>query len=41
MAKKVGGLSVAMSVIIGYPGETPETLKQTFDFIRRTKPDYV
>lgn len=41
MAKKVGGLSVAMSVIIGYPGETPETLKQTFNFIRRTKPDYV
>jgi anaerobic magnesium-protoporphyrin IX monomethyl ester cyclase len=41
MAKKVGGLSVAVSVIIGYPGETPETLKQTFNFIRRTKPDYV
>jgi len=40
MAKKVG-LSVAMSVIIGYPGETPETLKQTFAFVRRTKPDYV
>jgi anaerobic magnesium-protoporphyrin IX monomethyl ester cyclase len=35
------GLSVAMSVIIGYPGETIDTLKQTFDFIRRTKPDYV
>jgi anaerobic magnesium-protoporphyrin IX monomethyl ester cyclase len=41
MAKKVGGLSVAVSVIIGYPGETPETLEQTFNFIRRTKPDYV
>jgi len=40
LAKEVG-LSVAMSVIIGYPGETPDTLKQTFDFIRRTKPDYV
>lgn len=40
MAKEVG-LSVAMSVIIGYPGETTETLKQTFDFIRRTEPDYV
>ena len=40
MAKKTG-LSVAMSVIIGYPGETVETLKQTFGFIRKTKPDYV
>jgi radical SAM superfamily enzyme YgiQ (UPF0313 family) len=40
MAKKVG-LSVAMSVIIGYPGETADTLGQTFNFIRRTKPDYV
>ena len=40
MAKDVG-LSVAMSVIIGFPGETAETLKQTFDFIRRTEPDYV
>jgi radical SAM superfamily enzyme YgiQ (UPF0313 family) len=40
MAKDVG-LSVAMSVIIGYPGETTESLKQTFDFIKRTKPDYV
>ena len=40
MAKRIG-LSVAMSVIIGYPGETADTLKQTFDFVRRTKPDYV
>jgi anaerobic magnesium-protoporphyrin IX monomethyl ester cyclase len=40
LAKEVG-LSVAMSVIIGYPGETTDTLKQTFDFIRKTKPDYV
>jgi anaerobic magnesium-protoporphyrin IX monomethyl ester cyclase len=40
LAKKTG-LSVAISVIIGYPGETAETLGQTFDFIRRTKPDYV
>jgi radical SAM superfamily enzyme YgiQ (UPF0313 family) len=30
-----------MSVIIGIPGETPDSLNQTFDFIRRTKPDYV
>jgi anaerobic magnesium-protoporphyrin IX monomethyl ester cyclase len=40
LAKEIG-LSVAMSVIIGYPGETVDTLEQTFDFIRRTKPDYV
>ncbi|MEM2045479.1 MAG: hypothetical protein QXO20_04790, partial [Candidatus Bathyarchaeia archaeon] len=29
------------SVIIGYPGETDETIKQTMDFLRRTDPDYV
>jgi radical SAM superfamily enzyme YgiQ (UPF0313 family) len=40
LAKDIG-LSVAMSVIIGYPGETVDTLEQTFGFIRRTKPDYV
>jgi anaerobic magnesium-protoporphyrin IX monomethyl ester cyclase len=40
LAKEVG-MSVAMSVVIGYPGETIDTLKQTFDFIRRTEPDYV
>lgn len=40
MAKEAG-ISAAMSIIIGYPGETKETLQQTYDFIRRTKPDYV
>ncbi len=35
------GLSVAMSVVIGYPGETAESLKQTFSFIKKAKPDYV
>ena len=40
LAKEIG-FSVAMSVVIGYPGETTDTLKQTFDFIRRTEPDYV
>jgi radical SAM superfamily enzyme YgiQ (UPF0313 family) len=39
-AKEVG-ISVAISVVVGYPGETPELLKQTIDFIRRTEPDYV
>jgi anaerobic magnesium-protoporphyrin IX monomethyl ester cyclase len=36
---KEAGLSVAISVIIGYPGENIDTLKQTLDFIRRTEPD--
>ncbi|MEM2703017.1 MAG: radical SAM protein [Candidatus Bathyarchaeia archaeon] len=40
IAKEVG-LSVTISIIIGYPGETEETLKQTLDFIRRTEPDDV
>jgi radical SAM superfamily enzyme YgiQ (UPF0313 family) len=40
MAKKAG-LSVAMSVIIGFPGETKESLKETYDFIHRAEPDYV
>jgi anaerobic magnesium-protoporphyrin IX monomethyl ester cyclase len=36
---KEAGLSVAISVVIGYPGETMDTLEQTLDFIRRTEPD--
>lgn len=39
-AKEVG-ISVAISIIVGYPGETLDMLKQTIDFIRRTEPDYV
>ncbi len=39
-AKEVG-ISVAISVIVGYPGETMDTLRQTLDFIRKTEPDYV
>jgi anaerobic magnesium-protoporphyrin IX monomethyl ester cyclase len=39
-AKEVG-ISVTISVIIGYPGETVDTLEQTLDFIRRTEPDDV
>ncbi|MBC7129905.1 cobalamin B12-binding domain-containing protein [Candidatus Bathyarchaeota archaeon] len=38
---KEAGMLVAVSVIIGYPGETAETLQQTMDFLRRTDPDYV
>ena len=40
LAKEVG-ISVAISVVVGYPGETPEMLKETFDFIKKTKPDFV
>jgi anaerobic magnesium-protoporphyrin IX monomethyl ester cyclase len=39
-AKEVG-ISVAISVVVGYPGETTDMLKQTLDFIRKTEPDYV
>ena len=37
---KEAGILVAISLVIGYPGETPEMLQQTVDFIRKTKPDY-
>ncbi len=40
LAREVG-ISVAISVVVGYPGETEVELKQTFDFIRKTKPDFV
>ncbi|MCM8820207.1 MAG: radical SAM protein [Candidatus Omnitrophica bacterium] len=35
------GLFVAVSTIIGYPGETRESLKQTLDFIHTLEPDDV
>jgi radical SAM superfamily enzyme YgiQ (UPF0313 family) len=38
---KEAGISVAISIIFGYPGETLEMVKQTLDFIRKTEPDYV
>lgn len=38
---KDADLFVAISVIIGYPGETKESLEQTFDFIRKAEPDDV
>lgn len=40
MAQEVG-IAVAISVVVGYPGETVELLKETFEFIRKTEPDYV
>ncbi len=36
---KEADLFVAISVLIGYPGETRETMKQTLDFVRKVKPD--
>jgi anaerobic magnesium-protoporphyrin IX monomethyl ester cyclase len=39
-AKEVG-ISVAISVVVGYPGETPELMQKTLDFIYKTRPDYV
>ena len=39
LAKKIG-IPVAVSVVVGFPGETADMLKQTFDFIRKTKPDF-
>jgi anaerobic magnesium-protoporphyrin IX monomethyl ester cyclase len=39
-AKEVG-LSFGVFLIIGYPGETMSTVKQSLDFIRRTEPDDV
>jgi len=40
LAKK-SGLFVAISIIIGYPGETAPMRKETLDFIRRVEPDDV
>ena len=38
---KDAGLFVAISVIIGYPGETKDMFKQTIDLIRKAEPDDV
>jgi anaerobic magnesium-protoporphyrin IX monomethyl ester cyclase len=38
---KDAGLFVSISIILGYPGETPEMLQQTLEFIRRAEPDDV
>jgi len=34
---KEAGILVAISVIAGYPGETPDMLKQTIDFRKRSQ----
>jgi anaerobic magnesium-protoporphyrin IX monomethyl ester cyclase len=38
---KEKGLFVAVSTIVGYPGETKEAMKQTLDLIHRIEPDDV
>ena len=38
MAKEVG-LSVTVSLVLGYPGETDLTIHKTMDFIKRIEPD--
>ena len=38
---KEAGILVAISVVVGFPGETPAMLEETLDFIRRTEPDYL
>ncbi len=37
--KKVG-ITIFVSTIVGFPGETYETAKETIDFIEETKPDF-
>jgi anaerobic magnesium-protoporphyrin IX monomethyl ester cyclase len=38
---KEAGMFVTVSVILGYPGETKETLQETLEFVRRVEPDDV
>jgi radical SAM superfamily enzyme YgiQ (UPF0313 family) len=34
------GITTIISLIVGFPGETEETLKETFDFMKKAKPDF-
>ena len=38
---KEAGIFVTVSVILGYPGETRETLQESLDFVRKVEPDDV
>ena len=38
---KEAGIFVTVSVILGYPGETKETLQESLDFVRKVEPDDV
>ena len=34
------GITTIVSFVVGFPGETHETIKETFEFIRTAKPDF-
>lgn len=34
------GIITFCSLVVGFPGETEETVRETFDFVRETKPSY-
>jgi len=38
---KEAGIFVTVSVILGYPGETKETLRESLEFVRQVEPDDV
>jgi len=38
---KEAGIFVTVSIILGYPGETRETLQESLDFVRKVEPDSV
>jgi radical SAM superfamily enzyme YgiQ (UPF0313 family) len=38
---KEADIFVTVSVILGYPGETAETLQESLDFVRKVEPDEV
>ena len=38
---KEAGIFVTVSIILGYPGETKETLNESLDFVRKVEPDSV
>ncbi len=38
---KEAGIFVTVSVVLGYPGETKESLQETLDFVRKAEPDDV
>lgn len=41
IAARRAGIGSLVYLLVGSPGETDETMEDTFDLVRRTKPDYV
>lgn len=39
LKRKVPGITLMTDIIVGYPTETEDDLSETFDFIRKSKPD--